>query len=178
MSRPRPPQPAKLVIGILTAETRLLGPVARKLELTFGGIDLISPWWPFDYTDYYRREMGGPLFRRILAFHTLVEQDLLPEIKIKTNKLEGTFSDHGRRRVNLDPGYLLLERFVLATGKNYSHRICVGQGIYADLTLIYRQGAYRTLDWTYPDYGGAAIRDFLHRVRKKYSRDLKGSAQR
>ena len=75
-------------------------------------------------------------------------------------------------RVNIDPGYLLFERFVLATGKNYSHRIYIGEGIYADLTLIYQQGAYRPLPWTYPDYSEKAMGQFLMLVRKKYRLDI------
>lgn len=175
MSRPRPPQPAKLVIGLFTAEPPLQAAVARELETLFGGVDLVSPWWPFDQTDYYQREMGGPLFRRMLVMRPLMDQGRLPEIKSRTNRLEERFCDGGRRRVNLDPGYLLMERFVLATGKNYAHRIYIGQGIYADLTLVYRQGEYRTLEWTYPDYAGEEIRGFLERVRRKYALDLKRS---
>jgi hypothetical protein len=82
----------------------------------------------------------------------------------------------GRREANIDPGYLLLERLVLATGKNFSHRIYVGRGIYADLTLIYQRGAYRALPWTYPDYAGAPLGRFLAAVRRKYAVDLREEA--
>ena len=78
----------------------------------------------------------------------------------------------GRRRVNLDPGYLLLERFVLASGKNFTHRIYIGQGIYADLTLMFQKGAFRTLPWTYPDYAARDMQSFLTQVRRKYAADL------
>jgi hypothetical protein len=105
----------------------------------------------------------------------LIGQDQLADIKLVTNALEQARAADGRRRVNIDPGYLLLERFVLATGKNYSHRIYLGRGIYADLTLIYRQGAFRALPWTYPDYGGQPIGHFLHVVRRKYAVDKKGA---
>jgi hypothetical protein len=75
--------------------------------------------------------------------------------------------------VNIDPGYLLPERLVLATGKNFTHRIYIGQGIYADLTLIFQKGAFRTLPWTYPDYADRCLIDFLTLVRNKYMLDLK-----
>jgi hypothetical protein len=177
MSRPRTPQPAKLVIGMFTAEPPLQTAVAGELESLFGSIDLVSPWWPFDQTDYYRKEMGGPLYRRMFVFGPLVDQGHLAAVKQNTNRLEAHFAAAGRRRVNLDPGHLLMERFVLASGKNYTHRIYIGQGIYADLTLVYRRGRYCTLEWTYPDYAGADIRNFLGRIRKKYAFDLKRSAQ-
>ena len=112
-------------------------PLAEAVSEKFGPVDLVSAWMPFDYTIYYEREMGSPLFRRMLVFRDLIGQDELPAIKRFTNDLESEYLDEGRRRVNIDPGYLLPERFVLATGKNFTHRIYIGQGIYADLTLIY-----------------------------------------
>ena len=173
MSRPQPPNPAKLVIGVFLKDKDLLGPVSERLADAFGPVDLISRWFPFDYTSYYEAEMGQPLFRRMLAFKPLIAQDSLPDVKHRTNRLERDYSTDEHRRINIDPGYLLLERFVLATGKNYSHRIYIGQSIYADLTLTYSKGTYQTLPWTYPDYATPEIRQFLLQVRHKYSMDLK-----
>ena len=68
----------------------------------------------------------------------------------------------------MDPGYMLPERFVLASGKNFSHRIYIGLGIYADLTLIYQKGSFHKLPWTYPDYAAEAMLKFLDQVRRKY----------
>ncbi|MGA6927708.1 MAG: DUF4416 family protein, partial [Desulfosarcina sp.] len=118
-------------------------------------------------------EMGTPLSRRMIVFKPLIEQLQLAAIKGMTNRLEDKYRQQGGRRVNIDPGYLLPERFVLATGKNFTHRIYVGDGIYADLTLIYRKGAFRTLPWTYPDYADRQLIDFLSLVRKKYMVGLK-----
>ena len=128
---------------------------------------------PFDQTTYYEPEMGQPLFRRMLAFKNMIHQSQLAEIKLGTNKIESLFVVDGKRTVNIDPGYLLLERLVLATGKNFSHRIYIGKDIYADLTLIYRQGRFESLPWTFPDYAGKQIQQFLQRVRSKYAIDLK-----
>jgi len=174
MSRPQNPQPAKLVIGLLLNDKALFAQVAQDMAHAYGAIDLISPWMDFEYTDYYTKEMGKPLYRRMLVFAQLIEQLELAAIKGYTNQIELKYGDSGGRRVNIDPGYLLYERFVLATGKNYSHRIYIGHGIYADLTLIYQQGAYQSLPWTYPDYADAAMRDFLLQVRQKYAEDIKG----
>ncbi len=144
MSTPHPPLPAKLVAGLLLARRERFTSLAVEMAAAFGRIDLVSAWMPFDYTQYYAEEMGTGLFRRML----------------------------GRRTVNIDPGILSLERFVLATGKNFTHRIYLGQGIYADLTLIYHRGAFQTLPWTYPDYADAPLQRFLLAVRAKYARDL------
>jgi len=131
---------------------------------------------PFDYTTYYQQEMGTPLFRRLLAFKSLIEQLQLAAVKLSTNRLEDRYTRGGRRRVNIDPGYLLYERFVLASGKNFSHRIYIGHRIYADLTLIYQRGGFEKLPWTYPDYADRPILSFLEQVRQKYAADLTPSA--
>jgi len=173
MSRPKASQPAKLIIGALFNDKGLLHDVAYKLERRFGKIDVVSAWMDFDFTDYYAIEMGTPLARRMLVFKDLIEQSALAGIKLATNELEKSFTRDGKRCVNIDPGYLLYERFVLATGKNYAHRIYIGSGIYADLTLIFQQGAYQSLPWTYPDYGDGRMLSFLMQVRQKYGADIR-----
>jgi hypothetical protein len=172
MSRPQIPGPVKLIIGIFTKEKGVLNSVSNRLMQQFGQIDLISKWLPFDKTDYYQEEMGGPLFRRILSFRTLIHRDDLVTVKLATNDLEAEYTEEGRRNVNIDPGYVSREHVVLATGKNYSHRIYLGKGIYAELTLIYSKGAFRPVPWTYPDYAEGSLIGFLQRIRNKYVHDL------
>ena len=173
MSLPQPPSPAKLIVGFFVKDKALATGVAQELQDRLGPVDMISVWLDFDFTTYYEKEMGAPLSRRLVVFKTLVEQTELAAINRMTNALEQTYKRQGQRRINIDPGYLLPERFVLATGKNFTHRIYVGQGIYADLTLIFQKGAFRTLPWTYPDYADKHLIDFLALVRKKYMLDLK-----
>jgi hypothetical protein len=175
MSFPQEPKPAKWVIGLIMGEKYLIEKLSIELSSKFGSIDMISPWMPFDYTTYYEPEMGAGLFRRMLVFEALIAQDALAGIKLATNRIEQKYSQHGKRRVNLDPGYLLHERFVLASGKNFSHRIYIGEGIYADLTLLYRKGGFQKLPWTYPDYADEPLRAFLDKVRRKYVKDLSAS---
>jgi hypothetical protein len=173
MSTPKPPDPAKLVMSVFMKEKPLFEQMFSFLEGIGGPVDLVSRWLDFDFTAYYHREMGTPLFRRILAFKPLMDQAALSKIKQVTNELETRFSHGNLRRVNIDPGYLLPSRLVLATGKDYSHRIYIGDNIYADLTLMYhaRQG-FIPLDWTYPDYASPPIIGFLEKVRDKYLLDL------
>ena len=172
MSRPQPPKPAKLVISLFMQDKSLIVPVTHALAERFGPVDIASKWFPFDFTTYYAAEMGAPLFRRMLAFKPLIKQTALTEAKITTNTLEQEYSSNGKRLVNIDPGYLLQERFVLATGKNFTHRIYIGRQIYADLTLIYTKGRFQTLPWTYPDYADGVMLSYLTRVRQKYVVDL------
>ena len=173
MSAPVPSRPAKLLVGFFLAHQNLAGTIMERLEDLFGPIDLVSRWLPFDYTDYYTREMGTPLYRRMVAFKDLVNQENLPDIKHLTNAIEADYVRHGRRVVNIDPGYLLLERLVLATGKNFSHRIYLRRGIYADLTLIFQKKSFRPLKWTYPDYAGSEVIGFFGGVRERYMKQLR-----
>jgi hypothetical protein len=173
MSHPQPPKPAKLLIGVFTRKQELMTAVAAELMNRFGPIDLVSPLFPFDFTTYYEKEMGTSLSRRIFVFKSLIQQEALADIKLRTNEIEQIFAVDDKRQVNIDPGYLLMERLVLATGKNFAHRIYIGRGIYADLALIYQKNDYQPLPWTYPDYAHDDIRRFLALVRNKYLEDLK-----
>ena len=173
MSTPKTPAPAKLVMSVFMKDKSVLASVFERLEDVGGPVDMISPWLDYDFTDYYYREMGDPLFRRLIAFKPLMEQDALASIKLDTNRIESDCLDQNNRTINIDPGYLLSSRFILATGKEYSHRIYIGQKIYADLTLMYTKKGFKTLEWTYPDYASPAVLKFLGQVRQKYLADLK-----
>ena len=173
MSIPQQAKPAKLVIGLFVNQKHLLEKLADELSSRFGAIDVISAWMAFDFTSYYEKEMGAPLFRRMFAFEKLIQQNDLAAIKLATNHIEQEYSQNGKRRVNIDPGYMLHERFVLASGKNFSHRIYLDQGIYADLTLLYSNGSFQILPWTYPDYADRAMFTILEQIRAKYILDLK-----
>jgi len=175
VSLPRAPVPVKLVIGIFLKDKSLWPSVVRMLTDRWGPADVMSRWFPFDLTDYYEAEMGTPLFRRMVAFVPLIPREDLARVKLETNRIEDAFAPAGKRRVNLDPGYVAKEQVVLATGKSFSHRIYIGHGIYADLTLLYRKGEFHKLAWTYPDYCRQDMLQFLKRVRDKYVQDLRGS---
>ncbi len=177
MSLPKAPKPAKLVIGLFMKEKRLIEQITAELIEVFGSIDMVSPWFPFDYTNYYESEMNAPLFRRMLAFKELIKQSSLADIKNTTNEIESSYSREEKRLINIDPGYMLQERFVLATGKNFAHRIYIGKNIYADLTLIYTKGEFKKLPWTYPDYSDKNMLSFLRQVRNKYVADLKNTQE-
>jgi len=173
MSELQAPQPAKLVIGLFTGDIQIFKRLVPEFISMYGQIDLVSSWMAFDYTRYYETEMGTPLHRRLCSFQRLIAQQDLAGIKMETHQIEQSFSQSGRRRVNIDPGYMLRERFVLASGKNFSHRICIGDGVYADLTLICHKSDFQRLPWTYPDYADGDMLEFLEQVRNKYIWDIK-----
>jgi hypothetical protein len=152
---------------------KLVQEAVATLEQEFGGLALRGDIRPFDRTRYYEKEMGSNLVRLFAVFRTLVEPDRLPSIKLWSNELEKQFALERRRRVNLDPGYVAAERIVLVTGKNFTHRIYLGQGIYADLTLLFHQKSFHALPWTYPDYADPEIIGFMNNLRREYMAQLR-----
>ncbi len=177
MSQPEMPRPGKLFLSILSSRWELFQEeLLRALSQQFGRVDFESPFIPLTETDYYNRELGTPIFRRIYTFYPLVELSGLPEIKLVTNKLEEKYLRDKKRLFNLDPGLLTLERLVLGTGKNFTHRIYLDQGIWADLTLIFARGDWVDLPWTFPDYASEKIKTHLREIRTNYREQLQKAA--
>ena len=176
MGKIREPRPVKLIVSLFTGDQTLLAVARGALANHFGRIDYESEILPFDHTSYYSREFGDHLLRQVVAFADLIAPERLAEIKHSTNELEATWLDGGRRRVNLDPGYVSLGKLVLATTKDYSHRIYLGQGIYAEVTLKYEHGVFRAWGWTYPDYASDSYRALFADIRTLYAEELRGGA--
>ncbi|MBI5571935.1 MAG: DUF4416 family protein [Desulfomonile tiedjei] len=178
MSVPGTPEYAQVVVSILTPHDGMPGKVARLLTPELGPVEEEIGPLAFDYSTYYETEMGTGIRRWVWALSDLVDRSHLARIKLFTNKLEQTFSRDGKRTVNLDPGLLTLGNFVLATGKDNAHRIYLQQGIFADLTLIFRGGSYRPLEWTYPDYADLPMIQLLNRLRETYKWKLRPATDR
>ena len=176
MSDPHEANDVKLISSLFSPSKELIDDVMPELEQMFSPSDWTSPELYFDRTKYYAREMGWPLHRRFVSFERLLRPTDIVEIKIATNRMENGYRQEGRRRVNIDPGYISLERLVLATGKNYAHRIYLSKGIYADLTLIFHKESFRPLQWTYKDYASPEIIGLFNEVRERYKRQLRETA--
>lgn len=176
MSVPAEPKPGKLFLSILSSKWESFRPgLMDNLEQNFGRADYLSDLIAFTETSYYDQELDTPISRRILTFKPLVKLDALAEIKLATNKLEQSFKDNGKRIFNLDPGIITMERLVLATGKNFTHRVYLTRGIWADLTLLYTKGDWKDLDWTFPDYSSEKIKKHLRIIRSRYHEQLSSS---
>ncbi len=173
MGRIGVPKPVKLIMSVIATDDRLFPEVSGALAGRYGRVDFESAILPFDCTPYYTPEMGEGLLRRLYTFHPLIPRELLVRIKQETNELEAHYAAAAKRRVNLDPGYIAAEHLILATTKGYTHRPYLGEGIYADLTLIFRDGEFRPLGWTSPDYASFQIREILQGIRKRYLQELK-----
>jgi len=175
MSRPKEPSPVQPVVSILGRDWDAFWPgLLWEMEQELGQAEDISDPFPFTETDYYDNELGTPIYRRIIAFQGLIDPLRLVDIKLVFNELEAVYlREDGTRRANIDPGILSLERLVLATGKEFSHRIYLGRGIWADLTLLFQRGGWRTLPWTFPDYAGERVQSILTRIRNTYKVKLR-----
>jgi hypothetical protein len=171
----RRPLPVKLILPMLSADAALLTRAARALEERYGPLDYIGPLLPFEYTLYYQDEFGAHLQRQFLACNKLIDPGELAEIKLWTNALEQAWSVEGKRRINLDPGYLSEAKLVLATTKDFGHRVYIGQGIYAEVTLVYRNRDWRAWPWTYPDYASPPYLEVLRAIRALYMSQVRAS---
>jgi hypothetical protein len=177
MGTAREPQPVKLVVSLLTGELGLLGRVRESLSAAFGAIDFTSELLPFDHTNYYTPEFGPGLQRQIITFERLVPPTMLPAIKRQTNDLEWSFAEADHRRINIDPGYLSLNKLVLVTTKDHAHRLYLGHGIYGEVTLSYQRGHFRSWPWTYPDYGSERYCVLFEQLRARYRLQLRELAE-
>lgn len=152
MGKIKSPEPALLFISTLYCNEDEFNRSRKVLEKNFGEILFTSPTLPWNYSTYYKDEIGWPLLRQFIFFQNLIDPGLLSDIKLKTNEIEASFSSEGKRSINLDPGYLTLSNIVLASTKNYAHRIYLGKGIYGEITLIYKDDTYKPHLFTYSDY--------------------------
>ena len=161
------PTPVKLFVGMLSQETSLFNDLAEKLSDIYGTIDFESPVWPWEHSEYYKDEMGPGLKRKFIFFEKLINPGDIAEIKIKTDELEKLYlNEHSGRRINLDPGYLDSAKLVLATTKNFSHRIYLSSGIYGEVTLIYSGGDFQSLPYTFPDYRTETYLEVFRKARE------------
>ena len=176
MAEPRDPIPMLLVVAAFSRHAAARAWGQARLEATFGPVALVSPALPFHQTNYYERSMGTELGKQLLAFATLIDAGELARIKLHTNDLErqlvaeGTYPEE--RPLNLDPGILNLGKFMLATTKDQAHRIYLRDGIFAEVTLRFQEGAFEPWPWTYADYREPELHRFLLEARGYYKRRL------
>lgn len=169
MGTPTPPEPVKLIASIICREKESFYGALEKMVARWNSVDFISERLEFDYTDYYEKEMGTNLWRKIVSFEGLISPDGIAAVKHVSNDLEASLSPKsGGRAVNIDPGYLNSHHLMLATTKPGPHRPYLQNGVYADLTLIYRDKSFRALPWTYPDYRSEVMTAIMNGLRQKF----------
>jgi hypothetical protein len=166
--KPLAPDQVKLFIGVLISDVDVFEQTVEMLVREFGPVDYRSEPIPFDVTDYYHDEMGGPIQRVFLSFQELIDPGRLAEIKLITNRIEDDLAVEGNRKVNLDCGYMDVCKVVLASAKYNGQKIYLSQGIYADPTLRYEKGHFKPYPWSFPDFKTGQYEKIFLRIRELY----------
>ncbi len=171
MGQVRQPTPVLLIVAAFSRHLAALTWAEAELEQLYGRVGLVSFPFSFHQTRYYERTMGADLRKQFLAFG-LVAGDRLARIKRQTDELEAHLASLNLyaepRPLNLDPGVLSLGKWVLATTKDQSHRLYIGDGIYAEVTLRYQAKTFEPWPWTYADYREQAVIGFFNQARVYY----------
>ena len=167
-------KPVKPIAGVLFQRRVNLDSINSRLISLLGPIDHKSTVFDFIFTDYYLSEMGGDLKKCFYSFEKLIMPDALPDIKNAAIRIESELASENKRTVNIDPGYLEESKLVLASTKNFSHRIYLRDHIWGEVTLRYVRGEFVKHDWTYPDYSQDLAIEFLAHARDIYKRQLNG----
>ncbi|HLW63714.1 MAG TPA: DUF4416 family protein [Gemmataceae bacterium] len=172
---------ALLVIAAFSRHAEALDWGERRAHELFGPIGLQSERYSFAHTAYYDSTMGADLQKQLWVFERLAPLDSLALYKTATIRLEEELAASGNypepRPLNLDPGFLNLGKFMLATTKDKDHRIYLRDGIFSEVTLRYCDKEYVPWPWTYADYRERHVRDFLNRTREYYKERLKELAE-
>ena len=168
MGQPQPSDNVKLFSAITFADKNKYQQAKNIIVEQYGSIDLETKIFDFTFTNYYTAEMGKNLYKQFISFQKLIQPEELIDIKLFTNNIEAQFTINNKRIVNIDPGYLTNGNIVLATTKNFSHRIYLGKGIYGDMHMQYMHNNFVFNNWTYPDYKQPLTIEFLQKVRVIY----------
>ena len=171
--QPQSVTPVKLIIGILYTNEQRLAQAMAMLSETYGKIDYQSPVYNFTISEYYYPEMGSPIFRQFISHQKLIYPNQIAKIKIETNDIELKLAESEKRKVNLDPGYLDYDKFVLASAKYNGQKVYLDYGIYADLTLHYEKGQFYPFPWSFPDFKNGIYNDAFIMMRAKYKGQLR-----
>lgn len=173
MAPPREPLPVKIFVGLLARAAPLLDACREDLIVRYGPVDLESEPLPWTGTDYYKEEMGSPLFRKFIFFKRLCDPGELVAVKEYSLELEERYarqtSAGPRRQINIDPGYVTEAKVVLSTTKDFSHRVYIGRRIYAEATLQYdkKRRMFVVLPHTYPDFRTAESLQLFTKAREQ-----------
>lgn len=174
--KPFPPKPVKYFIGALFSDETLLKAAIEHCEHYLGPVDFVSERFLFEATEYYESEMGSPIYRQFFSFEKLKNPSMLAEVKIQSNTIEEQLTRSGKRKVNLDIGYIDFHKVVLASAKYNGQKIYLDHGIYADPTLQYEKGTFHPHEWAFPDFQESE--DYytpLLRIRELYKAQLKNA---
>ena len=182
MAQPTTPSPALLLLAAFSCHEAALQWARDRAIECWGAVAMASPLFDFKETDYYESTMGAPLQKIFFAFERPFDPAEIAEAKLRTNRLEEEYAEaagHAEPRpLNLDPGYITLGKLVLASTKDYAHRIYLSRGIHAEITLHWRHGGWRPHEWTFTDYRREDYQQFFSQCRELLHQRLQNEETR
>ncbi len=177
MGEPSPPEPALRLLAAFSRHVEALDWARARAEEAWGPVALASPAFDFCQTDYYEATMGPELKKTFFVFTELCDPADVVDAKLKTGAWEHEYAALGQHReprpLNLDPGYVTSAKLVLASTKDHAHRVYLSRGIYAEVTLYYRDRTWQHHPWTFPDYRRADYQEFFAAARDHLRRRIK-----
>jgi len=168
--------PVKFVVAITFSPVADVDASMMGLRAFLGESDIATDVFDFDHTRYYHKEMGPGLQKQFISFTQLHDRDQLVLLKLKCMEIEHSGMCQRSRSVNLDPAYMEMPKLVVASHKNFAHRIHIAEGIFGDVQLVYRGGRFVSNEWTYADYKRPDVLDFFRQVRASYATALEAMA--
>lgn len=160
--------PVKYFVSLIASDVDLRDHAIHLLADELGEADFTSDWFPFTHTSYYAAEMGEELKRSFISFKDLLPPEDLPRLKRITAEAEHQFMEDGKRKINIDPGYIDFFKIVLASGKFGPHRVALKKGCYADFIMYYDGGLWKPLPWSFPDFADGNYNNALLEIRKLF----------
>ncbi len=169
----RLPLPVKIMCAFIYSDEIVYSRVKKDMARKWGVVDIESDIINFNFTDYYLPEMGKPLFRRFISFKKIIDPRDIIKVKLYCIKIEKKYSVNNKRQVNIDPGYINEAKLVLTTTKDFAHRLYMGKGIYAEVTLCFKDKKFQDLPTTFPDYRTQGYKDIFLLIRTVYRQQMK-----
>ncbi|MEN3046405.1 MAG: DUF4416 family protein [Candidatus Hydrothermales bacterium] len=174
MAEPLKPTPVKLFTGIFFNDKDVVLKAKDELIKKIGEIDYESPIFDFNFTSYYEKEMGKDIKRIFYSFKDLIDPAKIVEIKYISFGIEKKIMDsEGKRKVNIDPGYMDFFKVVLVSFKPGGYKIYLDKGVYADITLWYEKGKFKPLLTSFPDFKNNIYEKTFLKIREIYKKGLK-----
>lgn len=147
--------------------------VLDALQKTWGLIRHRGKLFAFDRTGYYEPEMGDGLYRGVVSFEKTIPAETIAQEKERSNALELSLAaerlDAGRS-VNIDIGYMDLDKVVLPSYKRGPYKLYAGKGVWLDMLLTYSKGMFHPTKWAFEDFVRNPYQHDLQLIREKFKK--------
>ncbi len=163
----------KLIVGAIYSDIEILNLAKAQILGLNHIINAQSKEFPFNLTKYYNSEMGPNLRRCFLALKGLENIEDAYKWKIQMTEIENNLSHYGKRRINLDPGYLDSQKIMLFSKKSGPQKVYIRKGIWGDITLIKQKDGFQYLPWTFPDIREGRYNSFFLKAIKEFKEERK-----